>query len=153
MSIKDNIRFGNPHATDEEVIEAAKSASAHEFIMDTEEGYDTLVGERGVRLSGGQKQRISIARMMLKKPEIILLDEATSALDNVTEAAIKKSLEQLSVGRTVVTVAHRLSTISEYDLIIVLEQGNIAEQGSYKELMDKKGLFYGLVMRGATNVV
>ena len=153
MSIKDNIKFGRPTATDEEVVQAAKAASAHEFIIDTEEGYDTMVGERGVRLSGGQKQRISIARMMLKKPQIILLDEATSALDNVTEAAIKKSLERLAEGKTLITVAHRLSTIREYDSIIVLDAGKIAEQGSYEALMEKKGLFYGLVMRGATNEV
>lgn len=153
MSIKDNIKFGNPKAMDDEVIEAAKRASAHEFIMDTEEGYDTVLGERGVRLSGGQKQRISIARMMLKEPQVILLDEATSALDNVTESAVKQSLEELSVGRTVVAVAHRLSTISDYDSIIVLNAGKIAEQGTYQELMDKKGLFYGLVMRGVENDV
>lgn len=151
MSIKNNIKFGNPSATDEEVVQAAKGASAHEFIMDTEEGYDTILGERGVRLSGGQKQRISIARMMLKEPQIILLDEATSALDNITEAAVKKSIEDLSIGKTVVTVAHRLSTISEYDSIIVLDTGKIAEQGTYEELMDKKGLFYGLVMGGDQN--
>lgn len=153
MSIKNNIKFGNPNATDEEVVQAAKRASAHQFIMDMEKGYDTMIGERGIRLSGGQKQRISIARMMLKEPQIILLDEATSALDNVTEAAVKKSLEELSVGRTVVTVAHRLSTIREYDRIIVLEAGKIAEQGTYETLMDKKGLFYGLVMRGVKNDV
>lgn len=153
MSIKNNIKFGKPNATDEEVIQAAKRACAHEFIMDTEEGYDTILGERGVRLSGGQKQRISIARMMLKEPEIILLDEATSALDNVTETSIKKSIEDLSAGKTVVTVAHRLSTISEYDSIIVLDAGKIAEQGTYEELMDKKGLFYGLVMGGEQNEI
>jgi ATP-binding cassette subfamily B protein/subfamily B ATP-binding cassette protein MsbA len=153
MSIKNNIKFGNPNATYEEVIRAAKRACAHEFIIETEDGYDTILGERGVRLSGGQKQRISIARMMLKEPEIILLDEATSALDNVTEAAIKKSIEDLSTGKTVVTVAHRLSTISEYDSIIVLDAGKIAEQGTYEELMDKKGLFYGLVMGGEQNEV
>jgi ATP-binding cassette subfamily B protein/subfamily B ATP-binding cassette protein MsbA len=153
MSIKDNIKFGNPLAGSEEVVQAAKAGGAHEFIMDTEKGYDTVVGERGVRLSGGEKQRISIARMMLKEPQIILLDEATSALDNVTEAAVKKSLEDLGEGRTVVTVAHRLSTIREYDSIIVLEGGKIAEQGTYEELMDKKGLFYGLEMRGVENHV
>lgn len=148
LSIKDNIKFGNPHATEEEVIQAAKQAGAHEFIMDTEQGYDTMVGERGVRLSGGQKQRLSIARMMLKAPEIILLDEATSALDTITEAAVKQSLAELSVGRTVITVAHRLTTIKEYDSIIVLDAGKIAEQGTYQTLMERKGLFYGLVMRG-----
>jgi len=151
MSIKNNIKFGNLSATEDEIVKAAKNATAHQFIMDTEEGYDTILGERGVRLSGGQKQRISIARMMLKNPQLILLDEATSALDNVTEAAVKQSLEELSAGRTVVTVAHRLSTIREYDSIIVLEAGKIAEQGTYEELMDKKGLFYGMVMRGAEN--
>lgn len=153
MSIKDNIKFGNPDATESKVVQAAKGASAHQFIMDTEEGYDTILGERGVRLSGGQKQRISIARMMLKKPQIILLDEATSALDNVTESAVKQSLEELSAGRTLVTVAHRLSTIIEYDSIIVLDAGKIAEQGTYQELIHKKGLFYGLVMRGVSNDV
>lgn len=153
MSMKDNIKFGRLSATEKEIVQAAKSASAHQFIMDTEEGYDTILGERGIRLSGGQKQRISIARTMLKDPQVILLDEATSALDNVTEAAVKHSLAKLSVGRTVVTVAHRLSTIREYDSIIVLEEGKIAEQGTYQELMDKRGLFYGLVMRGAENEV
>lgn len=153
MSIKDNIKFGKPGATDEEVVHAAKRANAHEFIMDTEKGYDTIVGQRGVRLSDGEKQRISLARMMLKEPQIILLDEATSALDNVAEAAVKKSLEQLSVGRTIVTVAHRLSTIREYDSIIVLKKGEIAEQGTYDTLLNKKGLFYELVMRGDINDV
>ncbi|MBU3105071.1 ABC transporter ATP-binding protein [Clostridium gasigenes] len=153
MSIKDNIKFGNLRARSVDIVHAAKRASAHQFIMDTEEGYDTIVGERGVRLSGGQKQRISIARMMIKEPQIILLDEATSALDNVTESAVKQSLEELSAGRTLVTVAHRLSTIREYDSIIVLEAGKIAEQGTYQALMDKKGLFYGLVMRGVENEV
>jgi ATP-binding cassette subfamily B protein len=153
MSIKDNIKFGNPNATEVEVVQATRAAGAHQFIMDTEEGYDTVIGERGVRLSGGQKQRISIARMMLKAPQIILLDEATSALDNVTESAVKQSLEELSAGRTVVAVAHRLSTIREYDSIIVLEGGKIAEQGTYEALMDKKGLFYGLVMRGGESDV
>lgn len=153
MTIRDNIKFGNPNATDEEVVHAAKCAGAHQFIIDTEEGYDTMVGERGVRLSGGQKQRISIARMMLKKPQIILLDEATSALDSVTESAVKRSLDELSDGRTLVTVAHRLSTIRDYDSIIVLEEGKVAEQGTYQALMDRKGLFYELVMRGGENDV
>ncbi len=153
MSIRDNIKFGNPLATEEAVVEVCKRASAHQFILETEEGYDTVVGEGGVRLSGGQKQRISIARMMLKEPRIVLLDEATSSLDNVTESAVKQSLEQLSAGRTVVTVAHRLSSVREYDSIIVLGEGKIVEQGTYEALMDKKGLFYGLVMRGVENAV
>lgn len=153
LSIKDNISFGNPDAKEEEVVQAAKEASAHQFITETEAGYNTVLGERGVRLSGGQKQRISIARMLLKKPQIILLDEATSALDNVTESAVKNSLERLSSGRTVVTVAHRLSTIREYDKIIVLDGGKIAEQGTYETLMEEKGLFHALVMRGDSNDV
>lgn len=153
MSIKDNIKFGKPDATDEEVILAAKRASAHAFILETENGYETQVGERGIRLSGGQKQRLSIARMLLKEPPIILLDEATSALDHVTETAVKESLDELAMGKTLITVAHRLSTIRSYDAIIVLEAGKIAEQGSYEELMAKKGLFYKLAMRGAENEI
>ncbi len=153
LSIKENIKFGNPDASDDEVVEAAIRASAHPFIMETENAYETMVGERGVRLSGGQKQRISIARMLLKAPQIILLDEATSALDQVTESTVKQSLDELSEGRTVVAVAHRLSTIMEYDAIIVLEAGKIAEQGDYQTLMEKEGLFYRLVMRGAENAV
>ncbi len=153
LSIKDNIMFGNLTATDEEIIKAAKSAGAHDFILETEVGYDTIVGERGIRLSGGQKQRLSIARMMLKAPQIILLDEATSALDNVTEVAIKKALDEVLVGRTVITVAHRLTTIKEYDSIIVLDSGSIAEQGTYETLMAMKGLFYALVTRGGENHV
>lgn len=153
MSIKENIKFGKPDATDDEVIQAAKRASAHQFILETDDGYDTLVGERGVRLSGGQKQRISIARMLLKEPQIILLDEATSALDTVTESSVKKSLDELSEGRTLVTVAHRLSTIMQYDSIIVLEAGKIVEQGTYQQLMDMKAHFYRLVMRGVENEV
>lgn len=152
MSIKENIRFGKVEATDEAVIQAAISASAHDFINETESRYDTVVGQRGVLLSGGQKQRLSIARMLLKDPQIILLDEATSALDNVTEAAVKQALDKLSVGRTVVAVAHRLSTIRDYDSIIVLDGGKIAEQGTYDSLMNQKGLFYSLVMRGVENV-
>lgn len=151
MSMKENIRFGNPEATDFEVIQAAERAKAHEFIMETEDGYETIVGERGSRLSGGQKQRISIARMILKDPKIILLDEATSALDYATEASIKKALDDFSVGKTVIAVAHRLSTIKEYDCILVLEDGKIAEQGTYESLNNKKGIFYGLVMKGVRN--
>ncbi|BCN29210.1 thiamine ABC transporter permease [Anaeromicropila herbilytica] len=148
MSIKNNIRFGKPDATDEEIIEAAKMAKAHEFIMETEDGYDTILGERGVSLSGGQKQRLSIARMMLNDPKVILLDEATSALDNATELAVKEALEKFTIGKTVITVAHRLSTIRDYDSILVLDAGYVKEQGSYEELMSSKGLFYNLVMRG-----
>lgn len=152
MTIKENIKFGNPFASDDDVISAARSASAHDFIMASENGYDTMVGERGMRLSGGEKQRLSIARMLLKAPEIVLLDEATSALDRVTEVAVKESLDELMKGRTVVAIAHRLSTIMSYDSIIVLDAGRVVEQGTYQTLMEKKGLFYRLAMRGAENV-
>lgn len=144
-TIRENIRFGNPEATDEEVIQAAKAAYAHEFIMETEHQYETLVGERGVKLSGGQKQRIAIARMFIKDPAILLLDEATSALDNVSEAYIKKALDQLSNGRTTVAIAHRISTIMDYDKIVYVQDGKTAEIGTYEELMQRKGLFYELV--------
>jgi ATP-binding cassette subfamily B protein/subfamily B ATP-binding cassette protein MsbA len=143
--------LGNRNATDQEVIEAAKKAEAHEFIMDTEAGYETIVGERGTRLSGGQKQRIAIARMLLKNPQIILLDEATSALDNVTEASVKKTLDEVSVGKTVIAVAHRLSTIMDYDCILVMDKGKIVEQGNYNELIAKKKCFYNLAKRGESN--
>ncbi len=144
-TIRENIRFGNPEATDEEVIQAAKAAYAHKFIMETEHQYETLVGERGVKLSGGQKQRIAIARMFIKDPAILLLDEATSALDNVSEAYIKKALDQLSNGRTTVAIAHRISTIMDYDKIVYVQDGKTAEIGTYEELMQRKGLFYELV--------
>ncbi len=144
-SIKENIRFGNPDATDEEVIQAAKAAYAHEFIMETEQQYETLVGERGIKLSGGQKQRIAIARMFIKNPAILLLDEATSALDNVSEAYIKKALDQLSKGRTTIAIAHRISTIMDYDKIVYVQDGKAAEIGTYEELIRRKGLFYELV--------
>lgn len=144
-SIKENIRFGNPDATDEEVIQAAKAAYAHEFIMETEQQYETLVGERGIKLSGGQKQRIAIARMFIKNPAILLLDEATSALDNVSEAYIKKALDQLSKGRTTIAIAHRISTIMDYDKIVYVQDGKAAEIGTYEELIHRKGLFYELV--------
>ena len=126
-SIK-NILYGNLNATDEEVIEAAKKAEAHEFIMNLKDGYDTYVGERGVKLSGGQKQRISIARVFLKNPAILILDEATSALDNESEAAIVKSLDKLSEGRTTLTIAHRLSSIQNSDRVLELTEDGICEK-------------------------
>jgi ATP-binding cassette subfamily B protein len=143
-SVKDNIRFGRPQASDEEVEEAAKAAYAHEFICQLPDGYDTLLGERGVKLSGGQKQRIAIARMLIRQPSVILLDEATSALDNISEVEVQRAFDTLLQGRTVLAVAHRLSSIKDFDRIIVLEQGRIAESGTYSELMDKGGLFYRL---------
>lgn len=136
-TIKENIKYGNQNATDEEVIEAAKKANIHEFIMELKDGYDTYIGERGVKLSGGQKQRISIARVFLKNPPILILDEATSALDNVTEYLIQKSLEELCKNRTTIVVAHRLSTIKNADEIIVLTDKGIEERGSHIELIKK----------------
>lgn len=140
-SIKENIAYGKPGATDEEIIEAAKQAGAHEFIMALENGYDTYTGERGVKLSGGQKQRISIARVFLKNPPILLLDEATSALDNESEKMVQESLEKLAKGRTTLTIAHRLTTIRNADEIIVLTRDGIAETGSHEELMAKGGIY------------
>lgn len=147
-SVKENIRFGCPDATDKEIVQAAKAAYAHDFICELPQGYDTLVGERGVKLSGGQKQRIAIARMFIKNPQIVLLDEATSALDNVSEYEVQKALESLLKGRTTLAVAHRLTTIMDYDMIVVLDQGQVAEADTYNALMERKGLFYRLVEGG-----
>lgn len=138
-TIKENILFGNHDASDESIIEASKRANIHEFIMGLPNGYDTHIGERGVKLSGGQKQRISIARVFLKNPPILILDEATSALDNATEYMIQKSLEELCSGRTTIVVAHRLSTIKNADEIIVLTDKGIEEQGTHEELLTKNG--------------
>lgn len=140
-TIKDNIRYGNMEASDEEVYEAARKANMHDFIMNLENGYDTYIGERGVKLSGGQKQRISIARVFLKNPPILILDEATSALDNTTEYYIKKSLDELAKGRTTIVVAHRLSTIRNADEIIVLTDKGIEERGTHEELMNIEGVY------------
>lgn len=127
--------YGRLDATDQEVIEAAKRANIHDYIMSMEDGYDTQIGERGVRLSGGQKQRLSIARVFLKNPPILILDEATSALDNTTEILIQKSLDELCKGRTTIVVAHRLSTIKNADEIAVISDGSIIERGSHDELI------------------
>lgn len=140
-TIKDNISYGKPGASDEEIIKAAKCASIHDFIMELPDGYDTYVGERGTRLSGGQKQRISIARVFLKNPPILILDEATSALDNESERWIQKSLEELSKNRTTITIAHRLSTIRDADEIIVITEDGIAERGTHAELLSQNGLY------------
>ena len=141
-TVMENILYGRMDASREEVIEAAKKAGAHEFIMGLKDGYDTYVGERGVKLSGGQKQRISIARVFLKNPPIMILDEATSALDNESEFAVAKSLSKLSEGRTTITIAHRLSSIKNSDRILVLTEDGIVEEGSHDQLMDKKGIYY-----------
>ncbi|RDY23371.1 ABC transporter ATP-binding protein [Romboutsia maritimum] len=140
-TIKDNILCGKPQATDDEVISAAKKARIHDFIKALPDGYDTYIGERGVKLSGGQKQRISISRIFLKNPPIIILDEATSALDNVTEREIQESLEELSKDRTSLVVAHRLSTIKNADEIIVLTENGVEERGTHDELITKKGVY------------
>lgn len=140
-TIYDDIVYGRPDATREEVIEAAKRAGAHEFIMELKDGYDTYVGERGVKLSGGQKQRISIARVFLKNPPIIILDEATSALDNESEYEVAKSLGRLSEGRTTLTIAHRLSSIRNSDRILVLTHDGIVEEGNHEELLAKHGIY------------
>ncbi|MCM3359950.1 ABC transporter ATP-binding protein [Psychrobacillus sp. MER TA 171] len=143
-SVKSNILMGKPGASDEEVIEAAKAANAHDFIMELPEGYETKVGERGVKLSGGQKQRVAIARVFLKNPTILVLDEATSALDLESESLIQDSLERLAQNRTTIIVAHRLSTITHADKICVIENGELAEEGSHSELMKSKGVYYNL---------
>ncbi|REJ08585.1 ABC transporter ATP-binding protein [Halobacillus trueperi] len=143
-SIAMNIRMGNPEATDEQMVEAAKAANAHDFIMELPNGYDTLVGERGVKLSGGQKQRVAIARVFLKNPPLLVLDEATSALDLESEHLIQNALERLASERTTFIVAHRLSTITHADRIVHIENGEIVEVGSHQELMKKKGHYYDL---------
>ncbi len=143
-SVKQNILMGNPQATDEEVIAAAKAANAHDFILNLPQGYDTKVGERGVKLSGGQKQRVAIARVFLKDPAILVLDEATSALDLESEALIQESLDLLAHERTTIVIAHRLSTITHADKIIVIEHGEVSEAGTHDELMNKQGAYYNL---------
>lgn len=143
-TVKDNIRYGKPDATDEEIIEAAKNANAHEFIMELPDGYNTYIGQRGVKLSGGQKQRLSIARVFLKNPPILIFDEATSALDNESEKVVQESLEKLAKNRTTFVIAHRLSTIRNAERIIVLTENGIEEQGTHEELMALNGIYKGL---------
>lgn len=141
-TVIENILYGCPSASREEAVEAAKKAGAHEFIEELKDGYDTYVGERGVKLSGGQKQRISIARVFLKNPPIMILDEATSALDNESEFAVAKSLSKLSEGRTTITIAHRLSSIKNSDRILVLTEEGIVEEGNHEQLMARKGIYH-----------
>ncbi|WP_297393763.1 ABC transporter ATP-binding protein [uncultured Peptoniphilus sp.] len=147
-TVKDNIGYGKSTASDREIIEAAKLAGAYEFIKSLPHGFDTYVGERGVKLSGGQKQRISIARVFLKNPPILILDEATSALDNKSEIVVQDSIEKLSKGRTTITIAHRLTTVQNADLIIVMTREGIVERGSHQELMAKRGYYYNLYTKG-----
>ena len=143
-SVRENIAYGNPHVSDDEIITAAKMAEAHDFIMDLPEGYDTIVGERGQKLSGGQRQRLSIARAILKNPPILILDEATSAVDNDTEAAIARSLTHITENRTTIMIAHRLSTIRHADCIYVVEKGQIVEQGKHEDLVTLGGVYSNL---------
>lgn len=140
-SIKENILYGKLDASDEEIMQAAKDANAHEFILETENGYDSLIGERGVKLSGGQRQRLAIARAILKNPAILLLDEATSSLDSESEAQVQEALYRLMQNRTTFVIAHRLSTVQHADRILVLDNGKIVEQGTHAQLIDQKGLY------------
>lgn len=140
-SVMENIRYGKPDATEEEIIEAAKNANAHEFIMELPNGYDTDIGQRGIKLSGGQKQRLSIARVFLKNPPILIFDEATSALDNESEKVVQQSLEKLAKNRTTFVIAHRLSTIKNAKKILVLTENGIAEEGTHEELLALNGLY------------
>jgi ATP-binding cassette subfamily B protein/subfamily B ATP-binding cassette protein MsbA len=141
---RENILFGRPDATEKEMLEAAKIANAHDFIMKLPDAYDTMIGERGVKLSGGQKQRLAIARAVLKDAPILILDEATSSVDTETEMLIQQALERLMVGRTTIIIAHRLSTIRSADLIVVLQGDGIAEMGTHEELMARGGLYQHL---------
>ena len=152
-TVRENILYGKPDATEQEIIDAAKAAGAYDFIMNLENGFDTYVGERGVMLSGGQKQRISIARVFLKNPPILILDEATSALDNKSEFIVQESLENLAKGRSSLTIAHRLTTVQNADLILVLTEEGIIERGTHQQLMEQKGYYYNLYTQGGRLLV
>jgi len=145
-TIYDNIAYAKPDATPAEVIAACKVANAHDFIMQTADGYNTIIGESGHSISGGERQRIAIARAIIKNPSILILDEATSSLDVETESAIQESLNRIVKGRTTVAIAHRLSTLRQADRLIVLDKGRIAESGTHVELLKKRGIYYKLVM-------
>lgn len=143
-SVAENIAYGSFDASLDEVMAAAKIAEAHEFVLQLPQGYDTIVGERGQKLSGGQRQRLAIARAVLKNPPILILDEATSAVDNETEAAIQRSLEQITIGRTTIAIAHRLSTVRNADCIYVMEHGQLVERGHHEELLAQQGIYASL---------
>ena len=144
-TIRENIALQNPAAPIESIIQVAKIAGAHEFIIEMSEGYDTVIGEKGTGLSGGQKQRIAIARALLTNPKILIFDEATSALDYESESIIQKNLKMICKGRTVLIIAHRLSTIKDADMVMVVERGQIAEYGTRHALIEHKGIFYRLL--------
>jgi ABC-type multidrug transport system fused ATPase/permease subunit len=140
-SIRENIAYGKPGATDEEIMEAARNANAHEFVANFPEQYETIVGERGIKLSGGQRQRIAIARAILKDPAILILDEATSSLDSESELLVQEALDNLMKGRTSFVIAHRLSTIRSADKIVLIDKGIVSEAGTHAELMNQNGLY------------
>jgi ATP-binding cassette subfamily B protein len=146
-SVRENLRFAQPDATDEEIEAAARAAQIHDTIAELPDGYDTVVGERGFRFSGGEKQRIAIARTVLRNPPVLVLDEATSSLDTQTEAAVQQELERLAEGRTTITIAHRLSTVWDADQIVVLDAGQIVERGTHEELLERGGVYASLVAR------
>jgi ATP-binding cassette, subfamily B, bacterial len=148
-TIRENLRFARPEATDEEIEEAARAAQIHELVASLPEGYETEVGERGLKLSGGEKQRVAIARTILKAPPVLVLDEATSALDTQTERAVQAALERLAEGRTVIAIAHRLSTVRDADQIVVLDRGRVVERGTHEELLGLGGRYAALVARDA----
>jgi ABC-type transport system involved in Fe-S cluster assembly fused permease/ATPase subunit len=146
-TIRYNIAYGRDGATDEQIVAAAKAARIHDFILTLPEGYDTTVGERGLKLSGGEKQRVGIARTLLKNPPILILDEATSALDTQTEQSIQESLSEMGQGRSVIVIAHRLSTIADADLILVMEEGRVVERGTHEALLAEGGRYAAMWAR------
>ena len=145
-TIAENIRFGREDATPSDIEKAAREANVHDFISTLPDGYNTMVGERGVQLSGGQKQRVAIARALVRDPKLLLLDEATSALDTESESIVQEALDKARSGRTTIVIAHRLSTIQNADLIIAIEEGQVAEMGTHAELIQLKGLYFNLVV-------